>query len=119
MLSGVKMFEINGLNYITTEELQYDGIIIPKGFEFDGVTVKAPFTLLFSNKDLRQGIRASCFHDWLCQHKSDYTREYSTNVLVDIWRQDGLNYWKSVFVKVSVNVYQYFVGGWKNESGKD
>lgn len=112
-------FGISGLNYITLKQIKYDGIIVPKGFEFDGVTVKAPFTLLFSNKDLRQGIRASCFHDWMCKHKSDYTREYSTRVLVDIWRQDGLNYWKSVFVKISVNVYQYFVGGWKNESGND
>ena len=62
-------FGINGDKYHTLVSLEYEGIKIPAGFEFDGVTVKAPFTFLFSNKDLRQGIRASCFHDWMCNHK--------------------------------------------------
>lgn len=82
-------FAVYGINYVTLKDLEHDGIKIPKGYVFDGVTVKAPFTLLFSTKDLRQGIRASCFHDWICQNKKNYTREYSTKVLVDIWKQDG------------------------------
>lgn len=47
--------------YVTLKALKYDKIEVPKGFIFDGVTVKAPFTVIFSNKDLRKGIRASCF----------------------------------------------------------
>lgn len=105
-------FGVKGLKYVTLKELHYDGITVPKGFEFDGVTVKAPFTLLFSNKDLRQGIRASCFHDWMCQHKNEYSREYATKVLVDVWKEDGLESLKAWFVKVCVNAYQW-LKGWR------
>ena len=42
-------FGINGDKYHTLVSLEYQGIKIPAGFEFDGVTVKAPFTFLFSN----------------------------------------------------------------------
>lgn len=106
-------FAVYGINYVTLKDLEHDGIKIPKGYVFDGVTVKAPFTLLFSTKDLRQGVRASCFHDWLCEHREEYTREYATDVLVDIWQKDGLNKFKAFIAKISVNVYQFFRGGWK------
>ena len=106
-------FGISGLNYITLKQLKYDNIAVPKGFEFDGVTVKAPFTFLFSSKDLRKGIKASCFHDYMCKHKSEYTREYATNVLVEIWQQDGLSPLKALIVKGAVNIFQLFKGGWK------
>lgn len=49
-------FGIVGINYITLKWLEYKNIQVPAGFEFDGVTVKAPFSLLLSSKDLRQGI---------------------------------------------------------------
>lgn len=106
-------FAVYGINYVTLRDLEHDSVIVPKGYVFDGVTVKAPFTFIFSNKDLRKGIRASCFHDWLCEHRSQYTREYATKVLVDIWKQDGLNGYKAFIAKISVNVYQFFTGGWK------
>lgn len=67
-------FAVYGINYVTLRDLEHDSVIVPKGYVFDGVTVKAPFTFIFSNKDLRKGIRASCFHDWLCEHRSQYTR---------------------------------------------
>lgn len=106
-------FAVYGINYVTLRDLEYDGVIVPKGYVFDGVTSRAPFTFLFSTKDLRQGIRASCFHDWLCEHQAEYTREYATDVLVDIWEKDGLNKFKAFIAKISVNVYQFFRGGWK------
>lgn len=105
------MFLVVGEKYRTIKELKYKDIVVPKGFEFDGVTVKAPFTFLFSNKDLRQGIRASCFHDYMCQHKDKYKREYATNILVEIWQEDGLEDFKAWFVRWSVNLYQWF-NGW-------
>lgn len=105
-------FGISGLNYKTLKQLKYDNIVVPKGFEFDGVTVKAPFTLLFSSKDLRKGIKASCFHDYMCKHKEQYTRKYATKVLVDLWRKEGLNRYKAYIVKVCVNAYQMIKGGW-------
>lgn len=105
-------FGVCGDKYRVLTPLFYDGITVPSGFEFDGVTVKAPFTFLFSNKDLRQGIRASCFHDWMCNHKDRYRRETATDVLVEIWRADGLEAWKAWFVRWSVNLYQW-LKGWK------
>lgn len=106
-------FAVCGINYVTLHDMEYDGIKVPRGYVFDGVTAKSPFTFIFSTKDLRQGIRASCFHDWLCEHRSEYTRAYSTKVLVDIWQKDGLNKYKAFIAKISVNVYQMFNGGWK------
>ena len=107
-------FAVYGINYVTLRDLEHDGVIVPKGYVFDGVTVKAPFTFIFSNKDLRKGIKASCFHDWLCLHKSEYSRKYATYMLVDLWRQDGLNPVKCWIVKISVNFYQWLKGGWKD-----
>lgn len=105
-------FGIYNGKYVTLESLKYKDIEVPSGFEFDGVTVMAPFTLLFSNKDLRQGIRASCFHDWMCRHKNEYSRAYATKVLVDIWKEDGLEPFKAWFVKICVNAYQW-LKGWR------
>lgn len=105
------MFLVVGEKYRTVKELKYKDITVPKGFEFDGVTVKAPFTFLFSNKDIRQGIRASCFHDYMCRHKDKYKREYATDILVEVWQEDGLEDFKAWFVRWSVNLYQWF-NGW-------
>lgn len=107
-------YAIDGINYVTLHTLEYDNIKVPKGFIFDGVTVKVPFTFIFSTKDLRQGIEASCFHDYICQHKDKYTKEYATKILIDLWRKNGLNKWKAFIVKISVNFYQYFKKGWKD-----
>lgn len=107
-------FGVKDIHYITLKKMEYKGVIVPKGFEFDGITVKAPFTFLFSNKDLRRGIKASCFHDYMCKHRENYSRTFATNILVDLWRESGLNIVKAFIVKISVNVFQYFRGGWKS-----
>ena len=106
-------FAISGINYVTRRNIEYDGIKVPEGYVFDGVTVKAPFTVIFNSTDLRKGLRASCFHDWICLHKSEYSRTYATDVLVDLWKQDGLSPVKCWIVKISVNFYQWLKGGWK------
>lgn len=106
-------FAVDGINYITLRRIKYKNITIPKGYIFDGVTVKAPFTMLFSNKDLKQGIYASCIHDWICQHKENYYRKDATNILVKIWQEWGLEPVKAFIVKISVNIFQFFKGGWK------
>ena len=106
-------FAVDGINYITLRKIKYKDITIPKGYIFDGVTIKAPFTMLFSNKDLKQGIYASCVHDWICQHKEDYYRKDATDILVKIWQECGLEPVKAFIVKISVNIFQFFKGGWK------
>ena len=106
-------FAVDGINYITLRRIKYKDITIPKGYIFDGVTVKAPFTMLFSNKDLKQGIYASCIHDWICQHKEAYYRKDATDILVKIWQEWGLEPVKAFIVKISVNIFQFFKGGWK------
>lgn len=111
-------FAVKDFEFITLKKIKYKNIIIPKGYIFDGVTVKAPFTFIFSNKDLRQGIRASCIHDWICQHKDQYTLTESTNILVTIWKYDGLENFKAFIVKISVNIFQFFKGGWKKDESK-
>lgn len=107
-------FAIYKNNYVTLRNLSYKNIYVPKGFIFDGVTVKAPFTFIFSSKDLRNGILASCFHDYMCKNKSEYERKYATDVLVDLWKLNGLSPFKSFIIKISVNIFQFFKGGWKS-----
>ena len=99
--------------FITLEDLSYDNIFIEKGFEFDGVTVKSPYTIIFSQSDLRKGILASCFHDFMCNNKDKYTRNYATNILVDLWTKNGLSKIKGIIVKISVNLYQILKNRWK------
>jgi hypothetical protein len=105
-----------GLNeqgrYVALKQIKHKGIIVPKGFEFDGVTVKAPLTFLFSNKNLRLGVRASCLHDWMCRNKHKYGRKYATDILIEVWQARGLKKFKSFFVRHLVNVYQY-LKGWR------
>ena len=96
--------------YVTLRDLRYDDITVPKGFVFDGVTVKAPFTFIFSNKDLRQGVRASCFHDFMCRNKTQYKRKQASLVLTALWKQDGLNPFKAWIVFWCVELYQWCRG---------
>ena len=105
-------FAVEGINYITLREQTFENITVPKDFVFDGVTVPAPFTLLFSNKVLRQGIKAACFHDYMCQNKNLYTRKLATDILMKIWQENGLNSFKAVIAKAIVNIYQ-MLKGWK------
>lgn len=105
-------FAVYDIKYITLHRLSYKDVKIPRGFIFDGVTVPAPFTLLFSNKDLRQGIKASCFHDFMCQNKAKFSRQEATNILIELWLQAGLNKFKAKIAKLSINIYQW-LKGWK------
>lgn len=98
--------------YVTRENLVFRNIVVPRGFVFDGVTVKAPFRFIFTNDELRRGIRASCFHDYMCKHKLQYRRSYATQILCECWRRDGLPQFKTLIVKWCVNFYQSFIKGW-------
>lgn len=105
-------FGVKDIHYITLVPIRHEKVYVPVGFEFDGVTVKAPFTFLFSNRDLRKGIKASCLHDFMCKTKQCWDRKYATNVLVDEWCDAGLSKWKGFIVKICVNIYQAIKGGW-------
>lgn len=105
-------FAILGNEYVTLKKLQYMDIEVPEGFVFDGVTIKAPFTFIFSNKDLRQGVRASCFHDFMCRNKTQYKRKQASLILADLWKQDGLNPFKVWIVFWCVELYQW-CRGWR------
>lgn len=105
-------FGVTETGYITLKELTFRNVNVPKGFVFDGVTVKAPFTMLFSQKNLRNGVRASCFHDFMCMQKNIYKRRKATKILCDIWHQDGLGKIKTFVVYYLVDIYQ-LLKGWK------
>ncbi|OPZ88209.1 MAG: hypothetical protein BWY74_03216 [Firmicutes bacterium ADurb.Bin419] len=104
---GIKLDIKDGM-YMTLEEVRYKNIVVPKGFVFDGVTVKRLFRFMFSNKDLIKGLKASCIHDYMCRHKKLYGRKTATKYLVDIWVADGLSLFKANIVSFCVNFYQFF-----------
>lgn len=97
--------------YITIKELVYKDIVIPKGYMFDGLTIWIPFTMFFGTQDIRRGIKASCFHDWLCDNRQNYTMTEATKILIELWK--GLSPFQAFLVKISVNIYQFFRSGWK------
>ena len=68
--------------------------------------------MIFSQKNLRNGVRASCFHDYCCENKSKFGRRESTKLLCDLWKKDGLGKVKSFLVYVFVEAYQ-MGKGWK------
>lgn len=103
--------------YVTLRDLTFKNVTVPKGYIFDGITAKAPFTVIFSNDDLRNGIKAACFHDYLCDNKNLCRRKEATTILINLWKQDGLgrkwyNSWKPWLVYVCVEIYQ-IMKGWK------
>ena len=100
-------------SFITTKELKYKDITVPKNYKFDGVTVWIPFTVFFRSKDFVRGIWAACFHDWLCDNRKNYKMTYATNILIELWKEKGLSSFQAFLVKISVNTYQFFKGGWK------
>lgn len=110
-------FAVTPRYYILLKDMSFDKVTVLKGYVFDGVTAKSPFTFIFSNNDLRKGIRASCFHDYMCENKRNFKRRYATSVLIKLWKQDGLGdkwitSWKPWFVYIFVEVYQ-FLKGWR------
>ena len=103
--------------YITLRDMSFNGVTVPKGYTFDGITAKAPFTFIFSNNDLRKGIRAACFHDFMCENKNKFSRRQATSILIKLWKEDGLGNklftsWKPWLVYLFVEIYQIYKG-WK------
>lgn len=105
-------FGVVDIGYITLKEITFRDVKVPKGFIFDGVTVKAPLTVLFSQKNLRNGVRASCLHDYMCKNKKSYSRKKATKILCDIWKKDGLGAIRVKIVYFGVEFYQ-ILKGWK------
>ncbi|MDD4556985.1 MAG: DUF1353 domain-containing protein [Alphaproteobacteria bacterium] len=105
-------FALCEFGYVSLRKQTFRNVTVPKGFIFDGVTVKAPFTMLFSQKNLRNGVRASCFHDFMCEHKNKFKRREATKVLCEIWQDDGLGKVKATLVFACVEFYQ-FLKGWR------
>lgn len=103
-------FKVTKQGYQTTREMTYLSVTVPEGFVFDGITIKRPWGILFSNIDLFNGLRAAAFHDYMCKNKEHYRRSFATDVLVAIWREDGLCKSKACIVKFCVNLFQRFKG---------
>ena len=105
-------FGVKDGKFITLREIHHHDVTVKEGYTFDGVTVKVPFRFIFSNRDLLKGVHASCIHDFMCENRRYFDRRIATNYLVNIWRGDGLSDFKAKLVKLFVNIYQYFKGGW-------
>jgi hypothetical protein len=54
-----------GKYYVTTEDMEYRGVIVPKGFRTDGISYKFRLVGVFINKFDPLYIEAVIFHDYL------------------------------------------------------
>lgn len=103
--------------YITLVKINRLGVEIPAGFVFDGVSVPWFVMWVFTHNELKEGIEASCVHDWMCAHKDIYRRREATSALIKLWKNAGLGgrwytSWKPWVVYGFVELYQIFQG-WK------
>lgn len=104
-------------NYVNLEEITFRKISVPKGFVFDGVSIPWFVMWMFSHNDLKRGIKAACFHDFMCEHKDIYQRREATAILLKLWKNAGLGNrwytaWKPWVVYLFVEIYQ-MMKGWK------
>ncbi len=107
--------EIKNGTYYLLENIEYKGVKCSIDDYSDGVSMQRWWArILFNPKEYAQGLFPAFIHDEMCRNKHLYDRKESTQYLVDLWRQNGLNGWKCFLVKHSVNIFQYFKGGWKS-----
>ena len=113
------MFKVTEDNkkFITTRDICFEGVEVPKGFIFDGVTAPFPVSLFFTAHDYRKGIEASCYHDWMCKNKTKYKRKHSTHILIKLWKKNGLASWKQWGTYIFIELFQMFTSN--KEWGKD
>ncbi|MDD4556206.1 MAG: DUF1353 domain-containing protein [Alphaproteobacteria bacterium] len=105
-------------HYVTMKDLTFRNVTVPKGFIFDGVSVPWFVTWLFTHNDLKRGIMAAAFHDFMCENKDKFSRREATSILMKLWKQAGLgSRWYTAFkpwlVYCFVEAYQMTQKGWK------
>ena len=104
-------------HYVTMKDLKFRNVTVPKYFIFDGVSVPWFAMFLFTHNELKRGIMASAFHDFMCENKDKFKRREATSILIKLWKQAGLGShwytsWKPWLVYISVELYQ-MAKGWK------
>lgn len=91
-------------------------VIIPLFESSDGPTVNWVPRWLLSNREYVLGAKAAMVHDYMCRHKSRYSRNVASKMLRDIWIKSGLNPIKGWIIYFLVDFYQWLVFGreWKS-----
>ena len=116
-ISDIDFGVYKATKYITLHLWTFRNINVPEGFVFDGVSVPWFATFLFTHNDLKRGIMASAFHDFMWENKDKFKRREATSILIKLWKQAGLGSrwytsWKPWVVYISVELYQ-MAKGWK------
>jgi hypothetical protein len=95
---------------VNTENLIYSDynttVSIPSHELSDGPTLNWFTKLFISPKEYRCGFKAAFVHDYMCRHKSLYSRKVSSLMLRDIWISCGLNSFKGAILCFCVDLYQ-------------
>lgn len=91
---------------------KYGNYILKKDDITDGVSVPKGLTGFFTAKELMAGLRAACVHDQYCKKKKEGKRREASEILVELWKEDGLPKWKAWFVFWGVEIVQR-CKGWK------
>lgn len=91
------------------EPFTYKSVTVPAGFKSDGITTgRFGFFLLGAN--MYSGIEPAILHDYLCENKHLYSREFSTKLFVELWQKHGLGHNRAKVVAFLVNTYQRMKG---------
>ena len=111
-----------GKRYGLNGQYEYNGIIVPKGFEYDGASVPRIFMFLVGFE--RDGIHrpAALVHDFLYRNRGHvgglgcikkYTRQESDRIFFDILKSVGVMHWHAQLAYLAVRIGGKFSWGGK------
>lgn len=103
--------------YVSLRKRTFRNVTVPEGFLFDGISIPWFVMFLFTHNELKKGLQAACFHDFMCENKGVYRRREATSVLLKLWKNAGLGNrwymaWKPWVVYCFVEIYQ-ICKGWR------
>lgn len=89
------------------------GFTIPKGFKWDGATIKPIFWLLIGSKTDPRFKNPSLLHDYMCNNKYivNFDRNFSSRVFKTMLLKAGVSKFKAQIMYLAVDIYQ-MTQGW-------
>jgi hypothetical protein len=87
-----------------TRAINYEGITIPSGFSWDGISIPKAITFIIPRWG--EANMAALVHDFLYSTESVHSnRKEADNILYDTLKELGVPWWKAYVIYISVRVF--------------
>lgn len=89
--------------YRLLEAIEYEGVVVPVGFGWDGASV--PILLTPIVPKAYGTMRASCFHDYLCRRATNkLERKFADHIWRSVLKEEGMSGLRSDLGYVGVRI---------------